>query len=188
MDIQLFTTLWRVSQLPRLRCAHLPFSGLILRTFQAGLDYLATCDETTMDRLEIQLGDSKTSFPSQQKRMARKRTRRGWHGQESRGLFSERAGFPLTESGVLGESGIHINGVHGALIWRKVLFAAIIKAFSICFWLVAGASVEREGDTGASLFFSSILLPVPHRKVAEPLQGTRAYASLGGWPSVLKWC
>jgi hypothetical protein len=73
-----------------------------------------------------------------------------------------------TESGVLGESGLHINGVYGAVIWHRGLFAAFIGLFSICFWSVAGAWVEgEEGDTGASLFVSGILLPVPHGKLVE---------------------
>lgn len=77
-----------------------------------------------------------------------------------------------TELGVLGGSGLHINGVYGAVIWHRGLFEAFTGPFSIYFWSVAGAWAEgEEGDTGASLFFSGILLPVPHGKLVE-LQGS----------------
>jgi hypothetical protein len=53
-----------MSELPHLRCAHLPSVGFTLRTFLADLHYLATRNTTIMDWLEMQLGDSRTSFPS----------------------------------------------------------------------------------------------------------------------------
>jgi hypothetical protein len=55
---------------------------------------------------------------------------------------------------------------------------------------VTGVWVEgEEGDTGASLFVSGILLPVPHGKLVElrgslTVKQTKAYESPGGWPSV----
>jgi hypothetical protein len=33
-----------------------------------------------------------------------------------------------------GESGIHINGVYGAVIWHGDLFAAITRVFILYFW------------------------------------------------------
>lgn len=50
-----------MSELPHFALRSLPSLGLILRTFLAGLHYLATRNATTMDWLEMRLGGFRTS-------------------------------------------------------------------------------------------------------------------------------
>ena len=99
---QIFTTFWRMSELPHFRCAHLPSLGLTLRIFLAGFHYLATRNATIMDWLEMQLSDSTTSFSfPQNERHGNERGAGGMVRSLVGSLVDGRLSL-TTESGVLG--------------------------------------------------------------------------------------
>jgi hypothetical protein len=50
------------------------------------------------------------------------------------GVFGGRADLSSTGSGVMGEQGIHINGVCGVFIWHGDLLRLSSGYFSLCFW------------------------------------------------------